>query len=417
MYRYTYPVFSVLWRTVRKTCLLLAGLFLFFVAVELARAYELFHAYHPTLGHAFAALVAGGLAWGLLRWFTRRQDRQTLLPPVRPSFTHPRHADLVAYVNYLIHRLKRLSLHPHLEKDALKAVRQRAYDLEGLLGSHPLLEDLTRAIAKAEQETLVPVLAGLDKKAEEIGRNKIRSVIEDSVEPPFPVITPLVVLYHQLTLATTITDVYLGRPDLREYYGVVRDVLRTIRGGDFFRVGQRLFEGVYVNSPPLGRAVDDLGQAITCTWLSWSVTKAAMHRCHSLTPWDEGQAVAWLDEHTAESLAVTRDVLISDVLPLLKLRIRHSAGPGVADAAGFSDAVAQSVARAVENVVKGLSTQDPAKAVQLSRRTQPGLEAQAHPAPGPSAGHPGPWQGNGVLGTLRTVTERMRYSTAREKTP
>ncbi len=82
-----------------------------------------------------------------------------------------------------------------------------------------------------------------------------------------------------------------------------------------------------------------------------------------------------MDRQTAESLGVVRDVLISDVLPLLKMRIRHNAGPGIADADGFTEQLTQNLARAVDTVVKGLHIQDPSRAAQLSRRTQPGLEA------------------------------------------
>lgn len=410
MYRYNYPAIYELWRAIRRIALLLSGLILFFIAVELVRAYQLFAGFHPVAGHVFAVLVLGLAAWLAVRAITRRHDRQTLISPPRPDGRSLRHEDLVAYCNYLVHRLKRLSLNRRLEETAQKKVRQRAYDIEGLLGSHPLIEDLTRAITRAEIDTLEPVLAELDRQAEELGKAKIRAVVEDSVEPPFPVITPLVVLYHQITLITTITDLYLGHTSLREYGRVLADVAATVRGGEFFRIGQRLFEGAYVNSPPLGPAMDDLGQAITCTWLTWSVTKATSFRCRSITPWAPDEAVEWLDRHTADSLHVVREVLINDVLPLLKLRIRHSAGPGVADAVGFSEQVTQSVARAVDMVVKGLTTQNPAKAAQLSRRTQPGLVPTPVPPVRAKVASSRTWRRRGFFGILRSYGERLRYA-------
>ncbi len=291
MYRYNYPAGKTLVRALRRIVMMGAGLILFFISVELLRAYQLFHELNLWLGRAFAVLVLGTALVLLVRLYLWRQDRQTLRPPRKPGDLKPRHDDLTATTVYLIHRLKRLSLSESLPAEIIKKLRQRAYDMEGLLGSHPLLDDLIRASSRAEIDTLEPALVLLDQQAMVLGKEKIRCVIEDAVEPPFPIVTPLAVLYHQITLVTAITDLYLHRPSLREYLRVLLDVQHTIRGGDFFRIGQRLFEGVYVNSPPLGRAVDDLGQGITCTWLTWSVAKAAMYRCRVTTPWSMKSAV------------------------------------------------------------------------------------------------------------------------------
>ena len=414
MYRYNYPVWHEILRVLRRGAGLALGLILFFVSMELVRAYQLFYGIHPWLGYGFAVLAGGALAGALLRLRLRRHDRQTLLPPHPPGELKPRHEELVANCAYMIHRLKRLSLNPALPEDLRKKTRQRAYDIEGLLGSHPLLEDMVRALSRAEIDTLEPALLHLDQLARELGKEKIQCMIEDAVEPPFPLITPLVVLYHQCTLVTTIADVYLGRPSLREYVRVLTDVQHTIRGGEFFRIGQRLFEGVYVNSPPLGRAVDDLGQAITCAWLTESVTKAAQYRCRGIRPWKISRAVDWMDRQTESSLIAVRERVNEEVLPLLKLRLRHYAGPGVGDAANFSEQMTHSIARAVDTVVKGLQTQNPVRAAQLSRRTQPGEGVLDETGPEHTSSSTNrSWRRRGVFGIVRSFGERMRYA----KTP
>lgn len=418
MYRYNYPLWQELLRALGRLARWALALILFFVAVELIRAFQLFHSFHPWLGYGFAVVSVSAWIGVLLRFRLREHDQQTLFPPPPVNEFKPRHEEQVAQCAYMVHRLKRLSLNPVLPEEIRKKTRQRAYDIEGLLGSHPLLEDMTRALKRAEVDTLEPALAQLDQFAQEMGREKIQCMIEDAVEPPFPLITPLVVLYHQVTLISNITDVYLGHPTWREYVRVLTDVQHTIRGGEFFRIGQHLFEGVYVNTQPLGRAVDDLGQAITCTWLTESVTKAAQYRCRSMHPWKLSRAVDWMDRQTESSLIAVRDLVNQDVLPLLKLRIRHYAGPGVADAANFSEQMTQSIARAVENVVKGLQTQNPVRAAQLSRRTQPGAGAMAETERGyatSSANHS--WRRRGVFGILRSFGERMRYSKTHDNLP
>lgn len=407
MYREHYPAFHAVWRALRKLALLAVGLFLFFTFIELAWAGLLLYRFHPLLGYTFGLIVflfALGFAW---RALTHRHDQQTLIPPTRPAGSRVRQRDLEAYCAYLVHRMKRLSLNARLAKEDRLKIRQRAYDIEGLLGSHPLIDDLTRAISRAEVEVLEPAMGFLDQQAEAIGRAKIQAVIEDAVKPPFPVITPLVVLYHQLTLVTAVTDIYLGQVSLREYGRVIRDVMNTLSRGQFFRTGQRLFEGVYANSPPLGRAVDDLGQAITCTWLTWTVTRAAAYRCRTLYPWQLDQSVEAMDRGTPESLVVVRDTVINEVLPLLKLRIRHSVAPGIADASGFSESVGQGVAKAIDSVVLALRAQHPEKAIQRSRLTQPGLTPADDQADRPAQAPAETWR---KKGPMRRWIERVQYT-------
>lgn len=408
MYRAHYPFFLTIWRTIRRIGLLLGLLLLFITFVEASWAGLLLYRINPVLGYTFVAittLLALALIWRLLLW---RHDRQTLVPPPRPTGTRVRQGDLEAYCAYLAHRMKRLSLNENLTREERLKIRQQAYNIEGLLGSHPLIDDLTRAITKAEQEALEPAFRLLDKHAEALGASKIRSVIEDAVKPPFPVVNSMVVIYHQITLITMIVDIYMSRATLREYAQVIKDVANSLGRAQIFRISQRLFEGVYANCPPLGRGVDDLGQAITCTWLTWTVTRAAAYRCRTLYPWQLGQAVEVLDRGAPEALIVLRDTLIADVLPMLKLRIRHSAPAGVADAANFSESVAQSVARAVDSVVLSLRSNNPERAIQRSRETLAGAHPHDDDQAPPLQASPKVWRKRGALGRWMDRVHHIR---------
>lgn len=414
MYNYQYPILNEIWRALRTVARIAAGVIGIIVAAELLRTGILLHRLHPLASAAFGAALAVLALWIGLRWHVARTEVRVLYPPTLPPPDRARHKDLKAYCKYLVLILKRLAGNESLSDELRRGARQRAYDIEGLLGAHPLNEDLMRAITRAENEVVVPLFADLDKEAIEIARYKMTAVVEDVIEPPFPVINPIVVLYHQATLVSCITDTYLGRPSLREYWTVLRDVWHVMSGGDFFRIGQRLFEGVYANSPPMGSATADLGQAISSIWLTWSVAQAAMHRCQSLREWTPNAAVRHLDQLTMDSLLITRDTLIRDVLPVLKLRIRHSVGPGTADAAGFSEQVVQGIAKAVDTIVQGLRTQPPERAAQISRRTQHGA-ARAGDGDDPPGAPPGlrrasDWKRRGVFRVFRTVRDRVHYS-------
>lgn len=361
------------WRAIRTTGILAGGFLALLIFIEIARFAWLLRIIHPLAAWAFLALLAVALVALLLRRGLKRSRRQTLFPPPLPPPDRATFKDLKRFVQHLIASLKRASTHPHLTSEQARNIRQRAYDLESMLGAHPLLDDLRRGIARTETETWQPLVEHLDQEAIAFARYKMQAVVRDAIEPPFPVVHPALIFYHQATLVCCIVDGYVARPSLSEYGAVIRDVWRVMMSGEYFRIGQRLFEGIYRNSPPLGPAAEDLGQALSVLWLTWTTAQAAMHRCRHFTAWSVDQAIAHLDHLTIDSLMVTRDTLIRDVLPLIKLRLRHSVGPAVADAAGFSEEVMDSIVKSVDGVVQGLRTQPPEQAAEQSRRTLHGL--------------------------------------------
>lgn len=375
MYRYHYPVFDELVRVLRRIATGAAIVLAVVAAFHTVILLILLHRVHPVAAWAAPLILSIAAAAWALRAASRRRDRDQLFPP-DPVSNSAAHDHLLDACDHLRRRLIRMSHLPYLDDAERHAARQRAYDIEGLFGSHPLAEDLVRAAEQATTETLAPLLAKARERAIEFTHFKIKCAVDDHVEPAFPVFAPAVVLYHQLTLITTIADTYLYRPTLGEYMSVLRDTWDVIRTGAFLRVGQRLFEGVYVNSPPMGGAADDLGMAISITWLTWNNAQAAMDRCEALAPWRVDAAVSQLDARMAESLTITRDTLIRDVLPVLKLRIRHSLPPGSTEVASFTDSVVQSVARSVDSIVQGLRSQPPVRATAAARRPPPAAVPQ-----------------------------------------
>lgn len=368
----TYPVTRALWRAIKLLALLAGIILAFLVAIELARLLLLLRRFNPIAMYGFIGLLAAGTAYLAIRYWLWRTRWNTLFAPPVPQPTAT-FSDLKAFVRHLIALLKRTAAHPHLSPEQARATRQRAYDLDSMLGAHPLLDDLRRGISRAESETWNPLIEHLDKEAIEFARYKMQAVVRDAVEPPFPIVHPALILYHQFTMVSCIVDCYLTRPSLAEYGIVARDVWQVMTGGEYFRIGQRLFEGIYRNSPPLGPAAEDLGQALSVIWLTWTTAQAAMHRCRHFGAWTVEQAIAHLDHLMIESLLVTRDTLIRDVLPILKLRLRHSVGPAVADAAGFSEEVMEGIVKSVDGVIQGLRAQAPEETAQHSRRSLHGV--------------------------------------------
>ena len=397
-----------------RTLVILSAIIALVLGLELLKAFRMFWQWHHAVGALFALGVGLVGLWLGYRAFVAWSQQRALIPPPSPEEGATGHADLVEYCRFLIHLLKRASLNPLFSAENQQAIRQKAYDIEEVLSSHPLPDDLTRAIQRTKLEVLGPIHAEIRTQAEALARERMRAVVEDVVEPPFPVINPFVVFYVQITLVSRIADLYFLDLSLLEYLRIMRDVFNVLVTGRFFKLGQNLFAGVYANSPPLGRAIDDLGQSLTSIWLTSTVSRATMLRCEALTEWNEEAAAREMDRQVVDLLTITKDCLIRDAMPILRLRIRHSAPPGTPDAVGFSESVAEGITRAVDAVVKGCQSQPPGKAAAAARRTLPGsdpasaAEAQEEPVRIRRRRHSR--RSRGLFSIFRTLGQRIKYS-------
>ncbi|MCS6770455.1 MAG: hypothetical protein NZ740_00335 [Kiritimatiellae bacterium] len=363
-----YPATRALSRAVVRILLLVASVVGAILIIEIIRAALLFRRTGPVAFYGFIAVLTVGLVYLAIRLHFWRSRGIVFRAPPRPG-DKATFRELKTFVRYLIHLLKRVADHPNLPPAQSRDARQRAYDLESTLASHPLLDDLRRGISRSETETWKPLLETLDRNAVAFAQYKMHAVVRDAIEPPFPIGNPALLVYHQITLICGLVDCYLPRATLREYGRALVDVWRVLTGGDYFRIGQRLFDGVYRNSPPMGPAASDLAQALSVIWLTWTTAQVVMHRCRTLGRWTVDDAIQHIDRSVVDSLMVTRDTLIEDVLPLIKLRLRHSLGPAVADAAGFSEQVIEGIVKSVDSVVQGLRTRSPEQTVEESRRS------------------------------------------------
>ncbi|HMP73450.1 MAG TPA: hypothetical protein PKE55_09335 [Kiritimatiellia bacterium] len=416
---YQYPILAKSARIgIHAIRILVAVVCLVAITAILHIIYLAFHINLPTGGATLAILfIIALIAW--IKFALFRLDHQTLFTGGFPAPSQASHRELRTYCKYLIVYLKRLAEHQNLSDDEARDLRQHAIEIESVLGAHPLLDDLRRAIHRAENEVIASALSQLGQRRQTITLAKMQAVIEDIHQPPFPVIKPLVMIYHQITLISQIVDLYVARPSMPEYLAVIRDVWSVMTKGDFLRLGQRLFHGVYQNSPPLGRAVDDLGEAIAAMWITQSVSNAAAHRCCVIHGWRVDDAIGWMDEQTIPSLHAIRDVLVEEVLPMLRVRIRHSAPWGTQDTVEFTDSLVKGITKAVESVIRGLSQQHPGTSLTPSHPppTYHGIESES-PDPSDKSESPPPSHRRRVRKRKRRhdrariwqlITQRFRY--------
>ncbi len=353
-------------------------LFAFLICLELFEVLRMLSEIDPRLTIAAISLLV--LAFAFYYVYRRRRNRRFFLTAQGyRSGGNSTHAEMKRYGRFLVYYCKRLTTHRLLTEQQSGVISQRAHDISEAIHHHPLNDDLQRAIAQARNDIIRPTFHYLDSISQKITESKARAVIQDLYQPPFPVIAPLVVFYHQFTLVSEITDTYISRPSLREYLRVMSDVWAVMTKGDFLRYGQRLFSGINSNPYSLGRAGEDLGQAFSVTWLTHAVARAATLRCCTLHDWKLRDAISDMRSNITPCLARTRDTLVQDAMPILKERIRHYT-PVSYDPASFVQEISTSFVKSVDAVVMTLST---AERQNSAHQTSPGLVTGTGAAPIP----------------------------------
>jgi len=352
---YQYRIFNQVGLYIRRIVYILAFLALLFLINQLIHIFDTAREYKPIAGYCFLAVLLLIILVMALRHYHYKKDHRILWAKGFKLRGDPSHASLKKYIRYLVYYIKRLSGHSLLNDAQAAVIHQKALDIQESLHHHPLNDDLLRSITTARNLVIGPTFKVLDSLAEQVTLSKAKSVIQDIYEPPFPIFSPLVVTYHQATLISEITDIYISRPSLHEYCRVLKDVWLIMTKGDFMRYGQRLFSGINSNAFSLGRAGEDLGQAFSVIWLTHAISLAATNRCCTLHDWELHDAIDDMNKRIVPCLEKTRDALLNDAMPILKKRIRHYA-PVDHDPNKFVEDIASSFIKSVDSVVLAIST-------------------------------------------------------------
>jgi len=405
---YQYRIFNQAGLYIQRIVYILAFLALLFLGNQLVRIFNVARRLDPIVGLIYLVVLALIFLVIILRYYHHKRDHRILWAKGFKLRGQPSHASLKNYVRYLVHYIKRLSGHLLLNDAQAAVIHQKALDIQESLHHHPLNDDLLRSIASARDTVIAPTFRVLDVLAEKVTLSKAKAVIQDIYEPPFPIISPLVVFYHQVTLISEITDIYISKPSLHEYCRVLKDVWQIMTKGDFMRYGQRLFSGINSNAYSLGRAGDDLGQAFSIIWLTHAISLAAANRCCTLHDWEMNDAIDDMNIRIVPCLEKTRDVLLNDAMPVLKKRIRHYT-PVDHDPNEFVENITTSFIKSVDSVVIAIST---ANRNAPQSKTSPGLVAGEHAEP---LADVFPESKELPAGTLRHRTRRRRRSRSKPR--
>ncbi|MCF7838398.1 MAG: DUF697 domain-containing protein, partial [Candidatus Marinimicrobia bacterium] len=315
-------MFSQSWRLIKR---LTGGLVLFLGLlglVEVLRAGLFLYRLNPWAAAAFGALILAGLLYLVGEW--RRLPR-VLQPPREPLNSAADIRVWLRYARYLARYLERLARNPNLDAAARAQGLAAAAGLREVLAHHPLRADLEREIARAEQETVTPLLAGLRRTAEAEVRRCVRDVMLGVTLSPYHSIDLLIVLYRNGAMVLRVSRVFAARPRAREEWLIVRDVIRVMAAVNLFHVSRMIFERLFTSVPLLGGSMHDIGQGLGAGLLTSAAGHAAIERCAAFRGWNRAQAVVNLAGQARRFFGDVRRIFTTDILPELKPRLRSEA--------------------------------------------------------------------------------------------
>ncbi|HMP97628.1 MAG TPA: hypothetical protein PKA51_11955 [Kiritimatiellia bacterium] len=376
---YQYRIVKQTTRLVRWLVVFPCALLGFLVLMEIIHLFVYFRGYAPWLAYSYVSVLVGALVWAAMKLLVHRRNHRVLTAVGHVVSPQSSHRKLQAALRYHLHYLARLAEHPLLNEVQAAAIRQKTSDLSEVLAHHPLNDDLVRAIDEARTQVIAPAHQYLQGIEETVTHSKVRCVIQDVYQPPFPIVAPLVVVYHQFTLISEMADIYVARPSWGEYLRVIGSVWDVMTKGDFLRYGQRLFSGIDANAGNLGRARQDLGPAMSIIWMTHCVARVAAQRCRTLHDWNLREAISFMNADLPACLAATRDSMVNDALPILKNRFRHQTPMDGRDPDLFAEATSGAFVKSLDAVVSSLRSL--AASRPPSGRTQAGDQRMEVPAP------------------------------------
>jgi len=358
-------------RTLRR----FAAAVVFIVAAVLARewidATGFFQSVHPAAAWALAGLPALAATCGLWWILTSIGSRGVLNADDLPPPERARHKDLVAHCRFLARYLKRLSRSGSLDEELKRLARQSAFDIREMVGHHPLLDDLHRAIEDAEQRVIPALHAQLDGRARVVTRERMSKIAADMLRPGSTAARPVAIFLHEVRLCAAVAGVYVPEASPAECWTVLRDTRRVIGHGGFVRVGDSIFDGISTARPPTGAVIGDLRRAAALFWRAECVAYASALRCKAIRRWEIGDCIAAMDAGCGDLLAETRDVLLRDALPRMKATLDQEvpkAGEGPQEAmSGLIRDVTQPFADAISRLKAGGLPES----IRKTRRTGP----------------------------------------------
>ncbi|WP_370338335.1 DUF697 domain-containing protein [Parvularcula marina] len=279
---------------------------------------SMFFGIHPLLGGIFLGFVTVALVWFVLRpaWRFLRMPAVAVPPDVElgdPALTH---RDVEQRTLYDLNYLKNMRRNPALT-DEHEGIDAAILDLEKLRQAEKHIDPKVAGeeINRFEQERILPLLTGLDKKIDAYIRKEALGVGTATAVSLNGTVDAFIVLWRNVNMISRIGRLYYGRPSLRLSFKIIGDVAASVvlsrvaddlseTAGDTLRGVMNRLGGV-VAGPLMDGSVNAL--------MTMKLGYAAKRRCRSFDVWSKRKALQVASD-VVEQVQRDSASLISDLV-------------------------------------------------------------------------------------------------------
>ncbi|MHC5096777.1 MAG: DUF697 domain-containing protein [Planctomycetota bacterium] len=204
---------KTIWKLIRTAVIVIGVLLTFFAILEVLRAYQTLHNFHPIAGYTFAAAVIGLLTWLVIYvWANMAVFPKAIKPPKINDVESATDRQLKKYIQYLKRFLQRLALNPNVSDDESAHILNALSNLQEQSATDRA--ECINLITAIEDNHIKPVLKTLDAAASKQVRDSMRDIMVGVTLSPYKSADLLIVLYRNLVMVVRIVKVYRVRPSV-----------------------------------------------------------------------------------------------------------------------------------------------------------------------------------------------------------
>jgi len=311
------------WKIIRLAVLAIGVLLSFFAVIEVLRAYQTLHEFHPAAGFVFLGVLVCGTLWIVGYLVVTLASRPAVLipPPIRDA-NSATNRELRRYAKYLTKYIGRLSGNGALSIEDRDKAKEAMGELALAIDTGDSKEALIIAVEKVEGQVIDPMLAKLDAEANKVIRDSVGIVMAGVAFSPYKAADLMIVLYRNLVMMITIVRIYNSRPRFREQLSIFLDTIKVVAVVNYLNMGKKLVEGLLSAVPFVGRYIDDAAQGFGAGFMTSVVGHVAMDRCRAFRGWKEENAKDSLRDRVGEFFTDVNDMFKKDILPAIMKRAK-----------------------------------------------------------------------------------------------
>ena len=277
-------------KQIERIVVVIGVLLTFFAVLEVLRAYQTLHNFHPWAGYAFIFIICnliGYLIWQIRKIF---QFPSILIAPELPKEGEITRDQQQAYIKYLLIVFDRFSRNSIIQQDSSIDTTELAETGMNLNNVSLNSQEFRAKIEDIETRQIKPILEKLDKTAENIVSDNVGIVTLGTALSPYKSFDIYIVLIRNVRMVNNIIKIYRTRPTLKETFKVFYDIARVVTAINLLNATDQIWAGIGRHIPILGRWGEAAAEGIFSGLLTSVSGHAAIDRCRTYKYWSVDEA-------------------------------------------------------------------------------------------------------------------------------